>query len=552
MVTPANVFTTLSVSLSSLQELTQQLAANLPEPRNQREPFHVRSPQPWLPPVPQTSEIFPCARIVSAHPISALPVQGQTCRLVGTPLQGIQPLTHYVFPLLVWQLIAPDGQHQTVETEIPPFRTYAEGNSVSHLLEYAATCLDLDLQPHGFRVRRFRKRLEIVATEARAGWNLCLSEQIEMPLPAHALRCHLGLQAGISTQDPGQTPGQFGQLWFGSYLLNGKRIDLQLTLNAIMLPRQVGEALVLQFNQLTPETGVQASLDADNHLVLSQIQVGPQHVLELKRLPEPPGLQDPVLDLGLPEGCWTGPDLETTQPLLLDLGAFKLNGQLCQLGEIQGTPVSSWLPLLTEKLEQFSDRTDVKIWLDTEGYLHFEGYQIVLEPGAGPWELEACELRQAETDWKALLQLFQDWISAANHCLRQVARNSLLKSLEIPLRQALLMGMPGQSGVQVSLSPESGFQLALKPEILIQHYTHTAPGFQRFLQTLPEALARLQEQLHRLEISSAIPAVVEPVPVQPLLMPLVVPENVLFKPIAPPAPLESEEEAQPSSFDHKI
>lgn len=545
-----NEFVSLSASLSQLQNVVRKLLSHW-STLQQLKPFQIRSAHPWFPPAPAESQYSPYAQVISTHPISLPAHPGNTCRLLGNTLPELQPLSLYGFPLLVLQLISPDGATQTVEIEIPPFKTYAEGTHTIHVLEYAATCLDLDLQSHGFRARRLKKRLEIYAGQARAGWHIKVSELIHLPLPAHCQRCDLGLEAGMSTLDPEQTPGQSGKLCFGHYLLNGQRIDLHLAFSQTWLLPQIREALVLQFNQMTAKTGVHAQCDAHHHLILRHTQTGPEHTLEIKRLSDCAEPEIQTYELGLPEGVFMGQPLE--EPAEIDLGAFKLNGQRCELGIMRIDSTQTWRQEFTQKLAQFSAQTQVQIWWDVEGYLNFQGTQIVLEPeGGDPWHLEPCDLRPATPDWQVLRPLFAEWLTIANQCLRLVAHHPLLKPLEIPLRQALLKNMPGQSGFQIRLTPETGFQLIFNFEVFMQNHIHLASAFQDFLQHLLKSLEALQNKLQQLQHTpphSKQP----PAASQPPLFPVILPEH---RPVLPRVPasthLDSPAEIQPSSFDHKI
>ncbi len=559
MVSPVNVFISLKIALNELQRQTQAFFATLPNVSAAQADFHLTSPLALSLPEEQpggSQSERPSLR--SAQPLLCAPAQGQRAQIQAEKLSKLLPTTRYAFPLLVFALTGPEGQTQSVEVLIPPFQTFAEGVLERHLLEFAVTLLDLDLQPFGFRALRNDVQLVIQATPEFAGWNLQLQDLLLMPLPPQTQLCHLGLKPGLSSTDPGQTVGLSPATAWGRYSLNGVELTLRQTHSPLPDLNHVREAVLQQCNQALASANVTAWIDPEGHLLFKAHH--PDQTLELRRLPEPVWPEGTLLQaLDLPEGkqAALAPAVQI-QIEKLSLGQFRLNGLLFDWGAIALHRPGQVRAELAQLFEGVKAQTGLSLWLDAAGFLHVSGPEIELEPlGANPWGWEAVCLRATPPDWAGLEQQFEAWIQAANHCLSQVHKIPPLKPLELPLRQALLAQMPGQMGVQVSLTPETGLQLNARPELLIAHFETISDALKRYLQQLPTHLQGLMASLAELEKNPQVSVLPSPTPpLAPVMAPVF--SHKLQPPDLSPAmrhtPLLSEEEEEPpqASFDHKI
>lgn len=560
MVSPVNIFISLKIAFNELERQTQAFNAILPNVSAAQADFHLTSPLALSLPeeVPNTSSDL--ASLRSALPLLCASAQGQRAQIQGEKLSKLLPTTRYAFPLLVFALTGPEGQSQSVEVLIPPFQTFAEGVLERHLLEFAVTLLDLDLQPFGFRALRNDVQLVIQATPEFAGWNLQLQDLVLMPLPPQTQLCHLGLKPGLSSTDPGQTAGLAPVTAWGRYSLNGVDLTLMQTHSPLPDLNRVREAVLQQCNQALASAKVTAWIDPEGHLLFKAHH--PDQTLELKRLPDPVWPEGTLLQaLDLPEGKQAA--VAPTGQIQIEklvLGQFRLNGQLFDWGTIPLHRPGQVRAELARLFEGVKAQTGLSLWLDAAGFLHVSGPEIELEPlGANPWGWEAVCLRATPPDWAGLERQFEDWIQAANHCLRQIHKIPPLKPLELPLRQALLAQMPGQMGVQVSLAPETGLQLNARPELLIAHFETSAEALKRYLQQLPTHLQGLMASLAELEKApqaTALPPVMPPLAPVSSLVPVFSQKSQTTDLSAAMrhAPLLSEEEEEPpqASFDHKI
>jgi hypothetical protein len=559
MVSPVNVFISLKIALNELERQAQAFGATLPNVSVAQADFHLTSPLALSLPEEQPGG-SPSERpsLRSALPLLCAPAQGQRAQIQAEKLNKLLPTTRYAFPLLVFALTGPEGQTQSVEVLIPPFQTFAEGVLERHLLEFAVTLLDLDLQPFGFRALRNDVQLVIQSTPEFAGWNLQLQDLLLLPLPPQTQLCHLGLKPGLSSTDPGQTAGLSPATAWGRYSLNGVELTLRQTHSPLPDLNRVREAVLQQCNQALASANVTAWIDPEGHLLFKAHH--PDQTLELRRLPDPVWPEGTLLEaLDLPEGRQAA--LEPAVQIHIEkltLGQFRLNGQSFDWGTIALHRPGQVRAELAQIFEAVKAQTGLSLWLDAAGFLHVSGPEIELEPlGTNPWGLEAVCLRATPPDWAGLEQQFEAWIQAANHCLRQVHKIPPLKPLELPLRQALLAQMPGQMGVQVSLTPETGLQLNARPEQLIAHFETISDALKRYLQQLPTHLQGLMASLAELEKTPQTTALP---PVSPPLAPVIAPviSDKLQAPDLSPAmrhtPLLSEEEEGPpqASFDHKI
>lgn len=559
MVSPVNIFISLKIAFNELERQTQAFYATLPTGTVAQADFHVTSPLALSlsEEVPNMSSDL--ASLRSALPLLCAPAQGQRAQIQGEKLSKLLPTTRYAFPLLVFALTGPEGQNQSVEVLIPPFQTFAEGVLERHLLEFAVTLLDLDLQPFGFRALRSDVQLVIQATPEFAGWNIQLQDLLLLPLPPQTQLCHLGLKPGLSSTDPGQTAGLAPVTAWGRYSLNGVDLTLMQTHSPLPDLNRVREAVLQQCNQALASAKVTAWIDPEGHLLFKAHY--PDQTLELKRLPDPVWPEGTLLRaLDLPEGKQAA--VAPTGQMRVEklaLGQFRFNGQLFDWGAIplhRPGQVRAELALLFEAVKA---QTGLSLWLDAAGFLHVSGPEIELEPlGVNPWGLETVSFRPISPDWAGLERHFVDWIQAANHCLRQIHKTPPLKPLELPLRQALLAQMPGQMGVQVSLAPETGLQLNARPELLIAHFETSADALRRYLQQLPSHLQGLMASLAELEKtppSTGMPPVMPPLAPLPSMAPVFSHklQATDLSSATRHTPLLSEEEEPPqASFDHKI
>jgi hypothetical protein len=559
MVSPVNVFISLKIALNELQRQTQAFFATLPTVTTAQADFHLTSPLALsLPEEQPAASLSERPSLRSALPLLCAPAQGQSAQIQGEKLSKLMPTTRYAFPLLVFALTGPEGQSQSVEVLIPPFQTFAEGVLERHLLEFAVTLLDLDLQPFGFRALRNDVQLVIQATPEFAGWNLQLQDLLLMPLPPQTQLCHLGLKPGLSSTDPGQIVGLSPATAWGRYSLNGVELTLRQTHSPLPDLNRVREAVLRQCNQALASANVTAWIDPEGHLLFKAHH--PDQTLELRRLPDPVWPEGTLLQaLDLPEGKQAA--LEPAVQIQIEkraLGQFRLNGQLFDWGTIALHRPGQVRAELAQLFEAVKTQTGISLGLDAAGFLHLSGPEIELEPlGANPWGLEAVCLRATPPDWAGLEQQFEAWIQAANHCLSQIHKIPPLKPLELPLRQALLAQMPGQMGVQVSLAPETGLQLNARPEQLIAHFETISDALKRYLQQLPTHLQGLMTSLAELEKIPQVSVLPSPMPpLAPVMAPVY--SHKLQTPDLSPAmrhtPLLSEEEEEPpqASFDHKI
>lgn len=557
MVSPANIFISLKIALSELERHTQAFLAALPTSLSVESDFHYTSPQALT--LPKDMSDAPFASLRSGLPVTCAPAPGQMAQLEGEKLSGLLPATRYAFPLLVFALTGPQGQSETLEVMIPPFQTFREGVLERHLLEFVVTLLDLDLQPWGFRALRKDVQIVISATPEYAGWNIAIQDLLLMPMPPQTQICHLGLKVGLSSTDPGQIAGLPPTTAWGKYRLNGAELTLFQTHAPQPELKQVREALTEQCNAALASTGIGAWIDPEGHLLFKARH--PDLALELVRLPEPEWPTGTLLQaLDLPEGRIEPPPVQQNSSEL-PLGRLRVNGQECDLGQIPLRSASQVRADLAQRFEALSVQTSLQLWLDEAGFLHFKGREIELEPlSPGPWELESVQLKASASDKAPLSQAFEGWIQAANHCLRQVQKNTPLKPLELPLRQALLAQMPGQMGVQVSLTAETGLQLNARPHVLLEHFEQISEALQRYLRQLPTHLHNLLTALTELEQK---PAETAPQLSSSPVMPVIQPAPPVFTAppfhaeavISPrPAALLQEEEEEPpeASFDHKI
>lgn len=573
MVSPVNIFISLKIALNELEKQSQTFLAALPLSAAPEAAFHYTSPLALALPEapPNTGAELACLR--SGLPLTCASAQGQMAQIQGEKLTGLLPTTRYAFPLFVFELTGPEGQKERVEVLIPPFQTFAEGVLERHLLEFAVTLLDLDLQPFGFRALRNDVSLVIQASPEYAGWNLQVQDVLLMPLPPQSKLCHLGLLPGLASTDSAQIAGLSPATAWGRYLLNGVELTLFQTHAPHPDLNRVREAVLAQCNAALAPTGLTAWCDTEGHLLFKARH--PDQAIELQHLPDPnwpPGTQSQALDL--PEGKVEGLVLPETPLESLVLGEVWINGQTFDWGVIPLYRPTQVRAELATRFEAVKAQTGLSLWLDAAGFLHVSGAEIALEPLPptvpgkpwSPWGIEAVSLHAQTPDWESVARQSESWIQAANHCLRQIHQSPLLKPLELPLRQALLAQMPGQMGVQVSLAPETGLQLNARPQVLIDHFAVIAEALKHYLAHLPSLLQDLSQRLEALENTPAAaspesnhqPLIQSQPPFQPQ-----VPQAPAFTPPVQTAernrplrhtPLLPEDEEEPphASFDHKI
>ncbi|MGE3727018.1 MAG: hypothetical protein AB7I41_15765 [Candidatus Sericytochromatia bacterium] len=559
MVSPVNIFIGLKIALTELETQTRAFLAVLPTDMATQAAFHYTSPQALALPEELPGNTPEWVTLRSAQPVLCASGQGQRAQIQGEKLSKLLPNTRYAFPLLHFELTDPEGQRQSVEVLIPPFQTFAEGVLERHLLEFAVTLLDLDLQPFGFRALRNDVQLVIQASPEAAGWNLALKDLLLLPLPPQTQTCYLGLKPGLSSTEPGQTRGLSPATAWGKYSLNG--VELTLLQSHPPQPdlQRVRAALVAQCNAALASSSITAWIDPEGHLLFKAQHPG--QTLELRHLPDPLwplGAQLQALDL--PEGKVAAVELQLPTPVeKLALGSLRLNGQTFDWGIISQHRPGQVRAELADRFAAVKAQTGLSLWLDATGFLHLSGPEIELVPlGPSPWGLEAIHFKVQSPDWASLKQQFEVWIQAANQGLRQIHKNPPLKPLELPLRQALLAQMPGQMGVQVSLAPETGLQLNARPEVLIAHFETIADALKRYLGQLPTHVQALMAHLAELEKAPQTPVsqpLVSPVAPTPTQAPVFAQKPQADQaPAIRPTPLLSEEVEEPpqASFDHKI
>ena len=577
MVSPADIYTHLSVQFTEVQTRALELASALPDGSGEARLFQARSPQAIDLPALQPVTSNPFARAVATFAVSFAEAQGRRCQLFGRPMSPLQYNTLYVFPILELELHSPDGEKKPIEVNIPPFRTFGEGNAAVHVQEYASVHMDIDLQASGFRVWRKDTQILFEAMPGREGWNISVREMTQMPVPPQARACDMGLRVGMSSHDAGQQAGTLGESWYGRYEINGHTVDLRVLHAQRPTVARVGETLAGLINKLTPETQVRALIDTENRLVLQQTEPGPDHSFSVKRLPDPPDIEHlDYQDPGLPEGEFVGKELEIPQIPQLQLGVFRLNGIPCDLGAVAVQNAATAREEIEARLRELAPRTRARLTLDEQGYLCLEGARLILEPQSeSPWGLEPLALEPESSDWHEVRAAIERWLEHVNRALSLVSQNPPLKPVEQPLRQALLSQLPGQSGFQVTLVSGSGLQLAFRHDILMQSYDQTVTALRAYYRQLATQIEHLGQQLENLRGGGSLVAkpVATPTP-PPVAAPppaAVLPEQPDLTPAAPlrhvptqnasfntrlqgvvPSQEKEEKEAPRSSFDHKI